>query len=368
LSAGLRRALEGTAPVVGVGRILTPAMAEAALVRGDCDLVGVTRGQIADPDFLAKLRAGSATRIRRCVGANECADAVLAGSRLSCIHNPNVGRESMPPSRRSTRSRRLLVIGAGPAGLKAAELAAREGHRVTIADAAGEPGGLLRHIRVTAARELYAIVDWLRDELDAAEVELKLDTPVDAGFLRAHRPEAVILATGRQLDPLRPPAPAPGTPPVLCSFQALYEDIGHRVLVVDRAGDMEAALVAEALVTRGVSVVIATSLETFAPRAGYMMRRDLMPLLRNAGSEILVDTDIQTPLTESVTVVNRRDRSCREIPADAVVLVDVPKPDRTLEPVLRELAIPFHAVGDALTPRGIGAGMRDADRVVRSLG
>src|SRR5205823_14703424 len=120
-------------PVVGVGRFKDPIQAERALAEGHCDLVGVVRGQIADPDFVAKARSGHAEDIRLCLSCNqECVGRMGLNRWLGCIENPRTGREAvtLPPPRR--RGRRVLVGGAGPAGLQAAITATERGHDVTV--------------------------------------------------------------------------------------------------------------------------------------------------------------------------------------------------------------------------------------------
>ena len=97
LTHAMRAAIGAAVPVVGVGRILTAEQGEQALANGDCDLVAMTRGHIADPDIAVKVRRGDSHRVRRCVGANECNDRKLAGFNIACFHNPDVGREARGP-------------------------------------------------------------------------------------------------------------------------------------------------------------------------------------------------------------------------------------------------------------------------------
>ncbi|PQM48031.1 putative N-methylproline demethylase [Mycobacterium talmoniae] len=134
----MREALGVTPPVIGVGRILSVGFAESLLAAGRCDLVAMTRAHIADPDLLVKARAGQTHRIRPCVGANVCVNRKLQGfSEISCFHNPQVLRERALEPHRTDVPRRVLVVGAGPAGLKAAATAAVRGHDVTIIDGSG---------------------------------------------------------------------------------------------------------------------------------------------------------------------------------------------------------------------------------------
>src|ERR1700678_320242 len=129
-------------PVVGVGRFKDPLQADRALREGLCDLVGVVRGQIADPEFAIKARSGHPTDIRTCLSCNqECVGRMGLNRWLGCIENPRTGREAeaVPPPRR--RGRRVVVVGGGPAGLQTAVTATERGHRVTLLEREPRLGG-----------------------------------------------------------------------------------------------------------------------------------------------------------------------------------------------------------------------------------
>ncbi len=132
-------------PVVGVGRFKDPLQGERALEDGVCDLIGVVRGQIADPDFAAKARAGHVDDIRLCLSCNqECVGRMGLNRWLGCIENPHAGREALVGVPQPVRRNRVLVVGAGPGGLQTAIAAARAGHQVTVYEAASEAGGQVR--------------------------------------------------------------------------------------------------------------------------------------------------------------------------------------------------------------------------------
>src|SRR5262250_3366009 len=184
-------------PVIGVGRIKDPVQAERALAEGHCDLVGVVRGQIADPDFAAKARAGYATHIRTCLSCNqECVGRMGLNRWLGCIENPRTGRESValpPPG----RPRRVLVVGGGPAGLQAAATAAQRGHRVTLLEREPHTGGQVEvAARVPGRAELLDVVRNLLAECRRYGVQIRTGVAATAGGIRAERPDAVVLATG----------------------------------------------------------------------------------------------------------------------------------------------------------------------------
>ena len=363
---GMRDAINASIPVVGVGRILTPKMGEAALQNGDCDLVAMTRGHIADPDIAVKVRSGQADRIRRCVGANECNDRKLAGFNIACFHNPDVGREGRGPITPAEQPLKVLVVGAGPAGLKAAEIACLRGHDVTVVERDDEPGGQLRHVRATAGRELFHAVEHLVRELAILGVPLQLATSADQPFLTEFAPDAVVLATGACRSTAGSFA-GDERPNVLTSAQALTGVVGQRVLVLDRLGTNEAPLVAEALISSGRQVTFATPFEVFAPHAGYSHRKDFGIVFRGAGTMVLLESELVS-FDGSIATFNDPEGRCSEHAGiDTVVAVTAPRPQLELVATIDQLGVRYKVIGDAIAPRGVQVAMRDADDVARVL-
>jgi 2,4-dienoyl-CoA reductase-like NADH-dependent reductase (Old Yellow Enzyme family) len=366
LTHAMREAIGAAVPVVGVGRILTAAMAETALASGDCDLVAMTRGHIADPDIAVKVRRGDAHRIRKCVGANECNDRKLAGLNIACFHNPDVGRESRGPVTPTTDPQRVLVIGAGPAGLKAAEIAAVRGHDVTIIDRDDEPGGALRYVRATAGRELVFAIEHLVSELEILGVTLRLGTDVDAALLATLAQQTAVVATGARRATAGAFIGAENAN-VIGSIRALTGDVGSRVLVLDRLGVNEGPLVAEALLTRGHSVTYVTPLETLAPHAGWSHRKDFATIFRRSGTRVLADLDVSKYDGFSAALVDPDGRIAHELEVDTIVAVTPPIPRLAIVAALDELEIPYSVIGDASAPRGVQVAMREADDLARVL-
>jgi putative ubiquitin-RnfH superfamily antitoxin RatB of RatAB toxin-antitoxin module len=151
-------------PVIGVGRFTDPAQAQRAIRAGECDLVGVVRGQIADPDFAARARASR--RVRSCTGCNqECAGRVGLNMRLGCVVNPRAGREGVPLAAPVRPGRRVLVVGGGPAGLRAAATAAGRGHRVVLCERLDRTGGQVADAASAPGRDEFGVLaDDLLDE------------------------------------------------------------------------------------------------------------------------------------------------------------------------------------------------------------
>ena len=346
----LRKAADVKIPIIGVGRITTPGVAESVLASGACDLVAMTRAHIADPDLMLKVVAGQGHRVRPCVGANDCVNRVQSGySEISCFHNPEVLREQELAVTPAIAKRKVLVVGAGPAGLKAAEVAARRGHDVHLYDGAGRPGGRLRHAADTAASALTSSIDYLLSEL--AELDVKV-TPKDVGEaeLQEIAPDEVILATGTRPDVGRAFDGALDAGAIDSSV-AFSVNLGHRVLVYDTVGANEGPLVAEALAKRGHEVTFVTPEEQVGPHSGYLHRAQFGQTLYAVVSRVVVRGLIGSVDDGKVLIASPEGVEVDTQVCDSLVVVAAPQPDLSLVPVLESLSIPFRIVGDAVSPR-----------------
>jgi mycofactocin system FadH/OYE family oxidoreductase 2 len=364
VSAAVKDAV--SVPVVGVGRFTEPAHAERALAEGRCDLVGVVRGQIADPGFAA----GAGGTGRTCTGCNqECVGRVGLNRTLGCAVNPRAGREAVPlPAPRPAR--RVLVAGAGPAGLQAAVTAAERGHRVLLCERDTGPGGQLLLAATAPGRgELGHVVRDLLADCHRLGVTVRTGTPVDLALVCAEEPDAVVLATGAH--PARP---------VWAGDCARVVDVSDvlagraaptgSVLVHDELGRHAATSVAELLAARGARVEIMTpalvvgqdlagtlDLELFhrrAHRAGIALSTDRV-VLAATGAVVL-------------TVLEHTTGAVAEARYDWVVTAGAPEPADELWRALRDVpGVVLHRAGDCLAPRHAPDAVRDGYRIGLAL-
>lgn len=187
-------------PVMHAARIADVATARHAIREGLLDLVGMTRAQLADPYLVSKVAAGQEDRIRPCVGANYCLDAIYESGDAKCIHNPATGRERDLPhviGLADGPRRNAVVVGAGPAGLEAARALGERGHRVVVLEAADKPGGQVR-LAASAARrrDLIGIVDWRYEEARRSGVEFRFNTYAEVSDVLLDSPDLVVVAAG----------------------------------------------------------------------------------------------------------------------------------------------------------------------------
>lgn len=266
-------------PTFHAARIPDVATARHAIAAGLLDMVGMTRAHIADPEIVQKIRSGAEDRIRPCVGANYCLDRIYQGGEALCIHNASTGRELSLPHQvdPAPSALRVVIVGAGPAGLEAARVAALRGHHVTVLEAADAPGGQVRlAARHPRRRELMGIIDWRMSECLAAGVQFRFNLLAEAGDVTALGPDVVIVATGglAQGVPL-----AEGEALCVTAWDIIAGDVppGQRALVFDDAGDIVALHAAEVIAAAGGAVEVMTPDRSFAPE---VMGMNLSPWLK----------------------------------------------------------------------------------------
>ncbi|WP_433557037.1 mycofactocin system FadH/OYE family oxidoreductase 2 [Pseudonocardia xinjiangensis] len=385
VAAAIRAAV--ALPVVGVGRFTDPADAARALAEGHCDLVGVVRGQIADPEFAAHARSGRPGRT--CVGCNqECAGRVGLNQPLGCLVNPRAGQEAVAlpspriprespvsgarvavipwASRPLRRGRAVLVVGGGPAGLSAAATAAARGHRVTLCEREQRTGGQVAVAASTPGRAGFAAVVWdLLAECDG--VDIRTGVAVDAAFVERERPDAVVLATGAR--PARP-AWAGSLARVADVRDVLTGRVAPTgsVLVYDELGFHPATSVAEHLAAAGCAVEIATPAMVVGQDLGLTLDMELFHRRAHAAG-ITMTTDrvvlAAAPARSGVvlTVLDHAVDAVTEIGYDWVVTAVPPEPEDALWRALRGQDVPVHRIGDCLAPRRADAAVREGHRI-----
>lgn len=267
-------------PVFHAARVADVATARYAVASGKVDLIGMTRAHMTDPYIVRKIAAGQEAQVRPCVGANYCLDRIYQGGAAYCIHNAATGRELFMPQEitPAPTKRKVVIVGAGPAGLEAARVAAERGHAVVVFEAAGKPGGQIRlTARSPRRQEMIGIVDWRMEQCLARGVQFRFDTWAEEAEVLAEHPDVVIIATGGfpHTEVLRT-----GNDLVTSTWDVLSGSakLSGRVLLFDDAGDNAGLQAAEMIAGAGAKLEIMTPDRIFAPE---VMAMNLVPYMRS---------------------------------------------------------------------------------------
>ena len=410
IPSAIRKAVE--LPVVGVGRFKDPLQAERALAEGHCDLVGVVRGQIADPDFAVKARAGATDEIRLCLSCNqECVGRMGLNRWLGCIENPRTGREaeyvrndgkplipvmaltgggegSAATSRTAARgeseprraddepatNKDVMVVGAGPAGLQAAISAARAGHRVTVYEKEPVAGGQVRIAASVPNRAEFG--DMIRNQLaECARLGVTIEYGVGVwpGLVEEKKPDHVIVATGA--EPSRPWW-VPGDADNVADVREVLDGSaahggpqpGDSVVVIDEIGFHHATSTAEVLADRGCHVEVVTNGMVVGQDLGITL--DMENWWMRACSKGIVQTTDLVPMGmegRTLTLLHHPTGQNVERTPDWVVLAVPPNPVEWLYNDLKAAGVSVQRVGDCVAPRRAHAAVVDGERAGASL-
>ncbi len=386
-------------PTFHAARINDVATARHAIASGKLDMVGMTRAHLADPYIVAKIIAGEESSIRPCVGATYCLDRIYEGHEALCMHNAATSREATMPHviAAAGKKRRIVIVGAGPAGLEAARVCGARGHKVTVLEAAPEAGGQLRMIvRNQRRSEMKGIVDWRLAQCITAGVELRYNTLADEDDILALEPDAVLIATGglAQRHPL-----VAGVDLAVTGWDILSGDVapGKDVLLYDDHGGQQGLMVAEFLGQAGAALELVTPERFFAPDVGGLNHVSYMRALQTKNVRITICTKligvkregnrlsatlgsdycdrIETRLVDQVVVehgtlplddlyfaLKPRSKNLGEM--DYVALIGG-KPQRIVKN--RDAKFQLFRIGDAVAHRNIHAAIYDALRLCKDL-
>ena len=380
LAAAVKSAVD--LPVIAVGRINDPMDAADVLHLGHADMVAMTRQQIADPETVNKMAEGRLDEIRRCIGCNQgCIDRLFAVTHSSCVHNPAAGYErelGTGSLLQAAFRRRVVVIGAGPAGMKAAEIAARQGHEVILIERRSRTGGQLRiAAKIRGREEIGGVIDHLDVMIEKYGVELRLGQAPTAAEVLALQPHHIIVATGS--------APAddivgnlaqgitftPGLDQdhVLSVWDVLdgQKQVGHHVVVVDDGeGGWKGIGLALQLTSEGHEVDFVTPLPYVGAKLGPFSANLAVPRIHKSGMATHPFTTV-TAIDGPTVEVSERGESGTVDGVDTVILAGWHRPVADLYFELKGSGVPVERVGDAIASRTMMEAVHEGERAARRI-
>ncbi|MEO2004433.1 MAG: FAD-dependent oxidoreductase, partial [Candidatus Poribacteria bacterium] len=353
-------------PIMHAGRITTAAMAERALADGALDIVCMTKAHIADPHFTRKAREGQEDRIRFCT---RCLQSCIgAMEHMSCVYNPvtSRGREWAELQPAETR-KRVVVVGAGPAGMEAAITAHGRGHDVTVLEATRRVGGQVHKAAAGPTRAQFGLIaEYYQREADRGEFTVSYGVKATAEGVAALEPDAVVVATGSVER--RVTVPGGGPTRTVGDLLDSPADAGSSVLIVDRHGGMNALLLVDVLSARGVAVEYVTPASRTCGAVEGMTREDILRKLSTR--EVRWETEHTLAWWDGDVAVLRHsvfaeERELREL--GAVVVADGADPVNDLATALRGRVAEIYTIGDASVPRTVHEATLQGGLIGRTL-
>lgn len=359
-------------PIFVAGRINQPQEAESMLNRGEADMVGMTRALICDPQMPNKSMTGNVENVRACIACNQaCIGHFHRGVPISCIQHPETGREliyGFDQVPMTTKSKKIMIIGGGPAGLKAASIAAQAGHQVTLYEANHQLGGqVLLAMKLPSRTEFGGLATNLTREVELAGVKIIRNTRVDRALVQAESPDVVIVATGAK--PYKPTFENLGEMPVVNAWEFLNADVkvGRRVLIADWKCDWIGMGIAEQLALNGHLVKLAVSGLHAGESLQSYTRDSIAARLHRLGVTVIPYMRLYGCDDDTVYMQHVVSGDAVEFSGiDALVLSQGHIPDDTLANQINDLA-QVHLIGDALAARTAEEAVYDGLRTAWSL-
>ena len=352
-------------PVMAVGRINDPRLAEDIIKAGKADLVCMGRGLLADPAMPNKAREGRLDDIRTCIACNTCMASIFKKGRVECLVNPTLGREKEMAFRPAQIPRKVMVVGAGPGGLNVAWVAARRGHHVHLFEKQSQMGGqLILGSATHYKRGLRELIRFQTKQVERFGVICHLNQEVTLDTLRTHSPDVVILATGSK--PVYPKIDGIDNALVISIDEALngHNRVEGKTVVV--GGGPTGCEIAFHLSEKGDQVTIVEMLPKLGVQLESMTRKVLLRKLRENNVSFKTDSKVIRIEKEGVVIAQKEDGETT-IPANQVIFSIGNRPENSLFDQIKSMGYEIHRIGDCLEPRSAKAAIYEGAVLGRTI-
>jgi 2,4-dienoyl-CoA reductase-like NADH-dependent reductase (Old Yellow Enzyme family)/pyruvate/2-oxoglutarate dehydrogenase complex dihydrolipoamide dehydrogenase (E3) component len=346
-AATIRKALNK--PVMAVGRINDPVVANAIIAEGKADLVCMGRGLLADPELPLKAKEGRLDDIRHCIACNTCMESIFRRGRVECLVNPSLGREKEMELHPSHSPKRIMVIGGGPGGMNVAWIAAKRGHEVHLFEKQSALGGqLILGSVLNYKKELLSLMEYQKRQVEKSGVKCHLNVEVNLDAVKERHPDVVVLATGS--TPIMPDI-AGVDKSILYSFADVFnhDETAKRNTAVVGGGAIGCEIALH-LSESGCAVTIVEQLPKIGGQLESVTKKVLLEKLKEGDLRMLVGHRLLRGEAKGVVVAGNGGRESW-IEAERVVMAIGNKPDNALYDQIKSIGIEVYQIGDCLEPR-----------------
>ena len=362
-AAKIKQALD--MPIMAVGRINDPVIAEEIIRGGKADLVCMARGLLADPEMPNKAKEGRLDDIRMCIACNTCMESIFRKGRVECLVNPTLGREREMELQPAEKKKRVMVVGGGPGGLHVAAVAAARGHEVLLFEKQLQLGGQLLLGSVTQyKKELLGLIRFHAKQLEKLGIQIHLDREVTPETVKETNPDVVVLCTGA--TPLHLPLSGIEKSIVLSVPEVLngHKPVGRKTVVI--GGGATGCEVAHHLTENGCQVTIVEQLPRIAGQMESITRKVLLQQLKENRVRFFTGHRVSR-IADHGVYVTAEDGAESFIEAEAVVMAVGYQADNRLYERIKSLKIPIYQIGDCLEPRSAKAAILEAAEIGRAI-
>jgi len=353
-------------PVITVGKLGYPGLAEKIIAEGKADFIALGRALLADPDWPNKVREGRFEDIRPCIGDHEgCLDRIIAGKYISCSVNPAAGMEREFTLKPTDDRKSVLVVGGGPGGMEAARVSALRGHSVTLWERGRALGGNLIPASVPPFKKDYrAFIEYLSNQVEKLGVRIELEREATVESVLETGADIVMIATGG--EPIIPDIDGVNRKNVITAVDALLdiEGVGDSVLVI--GGGLMGCETALYLAQLGKKATIVEIMDRPARHVSTPNRMHLLKLLEEAHVKIHTETTVSEITHEGIDVADKHGQEAR-LDAQTVILSVGLRPNDRLAKGLRENARGVHVIGDCVRPRKVMDAVWEGFRTARLI-